>query len=93
VNKIGTRCLPYPKKGSTIGNIVVWFTKEIRVQPSAIAKANKNFLVYCLIGVLKMLQEHAQCSHVDGLETIMAASNASILDEVLRILRSFVFVL
>jgi hypothetical protein len=70
------------QKGSTIGEITAWFTKEIQVLPSAIAMANKNFLVYCLIGVLKMLQEHAQCSQVEGLETIMAACDASIFDEV-----------
>jgi hypothetical protein len=29
-----------------------------------------------------MLQEHARCRHVDGLESIMAACDASILDEV-----------
>jgi hypothetical protein len=29
VNKIGARCLPYPKKGTTIGVITAWFTKEI----------------------------------------------------------------
>jgi hypothetical protein len=82
VDEIGARCLPYPKRGSTIGDITMWFTKEIQALPSAIAKANKNFLVYCLVGVLKMLQKHAQCSHVDGLETIMAACDASIFNEV-----------
>jgi hypothetical protein len=50
--------------------------------PSAIAKANKNFIVCCLVGVLKMLQEHAQCSHLKGLECIMAACDASIFNEV-----------
>jgi hypothetical protein len=84
VNEIGTRCMPYPKKGITIGEIIMWFTKEIQMLPSAIAKANKNFLIYCLFGVLKMLQEHAKCSHVNGLETIMVACDASILDEVLE---------
>jgi hypothetical protein len=64
MNDIGVRCLPYSKKGSTIGEITAWFTNEIQALLNAIAKANKNFLVYCLIGVLKMLQEHARCSHV-----------------------------
>jgi hypothetical protein len=52
------------------------------VLPNAIAKANKNFIAYCLVGVLKMLQEHAQCSHVKGLEPVMAACDASIFNEV-----------
>jgi hypothetical protein len=82
VNEIGVRCLPYPEKGSTIGKIVIWFTKEIQALPNVIAKANKNFLVYSLVGVLKMLQEHAGCRHVDGLEGIMTTCDASILDEV-----------
>jgi hypothetical protein len=72
----------YPTKGSTIDKITTWFTKEIYALPDMIAKANKNFLVHCLVGVLKMLQEHARCSHVAGLETIMAACDASIFDEV-----------
>jgi hypothetical protein len=82
MNQIGARCLLYPKKGSTISEITVWFTEEIQALPNAIAKANKNFLVYCLVGILKMLQEHAQCSHMDGLETNMAVCDASIIDEV-----------
>jgi seryl-tRNA synthetase len=52
VNEIGVRCLPYPGKGSTIGEIIEWFNKEIQALPNSIAKANKNFLVYCLVGVL-----------------------------------------
>jgi hypothetical protein len=48
-----------------------------------IAKANKNFLVYCLVGVLKMLQGHAKCRHIDGLGAVMNSCDASILDEVL----------
>jgi hypothetical protein len=47
-----------------------------------IAKVNKNFLVYCLIGVFKMLQEHASCCHIDGLAAIMNSRDASILNEV-----------
>jgi hypothetical protein len=82
VNEIDVRCLSYPKKDSTIGEITVWFTKEVQALPCVIAKANKNFLIYCLVSVLKMLQEHAQCSHMDGLETIKAACDASIFDEV-----------
>jgi hypothetical protein len=57
MNEIGVRCLSYPKKGSTISAIMAWFTQEIQALSDAIAKANKNFLVYCLVGVLKMLQE------------------------------------
>jgi hypothetical protein len=82
VNEIGAKCLPYPKKGSTIGDIVAWFTKEIEAFASAIAEANKNFIVYCLVGVMKMLQEHAQCSHVKGLEHVLAVCDASIFNEV-----------
>jgi hypothetical protein len=36
----------------------VWFDEEIKALPNEIAKANKNFLVYCLVGVLKMLHGH-----------------------------------
>jgi hypothetical protein len=82
VNEIGARCLPYPEKGSTISEIAAWFNKEIQVLPDAIAKANKNFTVYCLVGVLKMLQEHVRCCHLDGLESIMAVCHASIFHEV-----------
>jgi hypothetical protein len=66
------------QKGVSHHKIIAWFAKEIQALPDAIGKANKNFLVYCLIRVLKMLQEHARCSHVVGLETIMAACDASI---------------
>jgi hypothetical protein len=82
LNKIGAQCLPYPEKGSTIGDAIALFEKEITALPDAIAQANKNFLVYCLVGVLKMLQGHAKCRHIDGLGIIMTSCDASILDEV-----------
>jgi hypothetical protein len=47
-----------------------------------ITKANKKFLVYCLVGVFKMLQGHMKCHHINGLGAIMNSCNASILDEV-----------
>jgi hypothetical protein len=62
VNEIGVICLPYPEKVSTIGEITAWFNMEIQALLDVIAKANKNFLVYRLVGVLKMLQEHADAS-------------------------------
>jgi hypothetical protein len=55
--------------------------KEILTLPDVIAKANKNFLVYCRVGVFKMLQSHVKCHRVDGLDAIMSSCNASILDE------------
>jgi hypothetical protein len=61
---------------------VAWFTKEIQALLGVIAKENKNFIVYCLVGVLKMLQEHAQCPHVKGLEPVMAVCIASMFNEV-----------
>jgi hypothetical protein len=82
MNEIGVRCMLYPEKGSTIGVITAWFTQEIQALLDAIAKANKNFLVYCLIGILKMLQEHTQCSHVARVEGIMSAYDAFIFDNV-----------
>jgi hypothetical protein len=63
--------------------IIAWFEKEIQALPDVIVKANKNFLVYCLVGVLKMLQGHANWSHINGLGTIMNLCDASIQDEVL----------
>jgi hypothetical protein len=82
MNEIGARCLPYSEKGSRISEIMVWFAEEIQTLPDAIGKANKNFFVYCLVSVLKMLQEHARCSHVAGPETFMTACDGSIIDEV-----------
>jgi hypothetical protein len=82
MNEVGVKCLPYPEKGSTISEIVVLFTKEIQALLGAIGMANKNFIVYCLVGVLKMLQELAQCSHVKGLEPVMALCDASIFNDV-----------
>jgi hypothetical protein len=82
MNDIGARCLPYPEKGSSINEIMMWFTKEIDALPDVITKANKIFLVYCLVGVLKMLQELGQCFHVVGLEAVMGAWDAFIFDEV-----------
>jgi hypothetical protein len=82
VNEIVVQCLSYLPKNSIICKVITWFDKEIKALPDAIEKTNKNFLVYYLIGVLKMLQGHAQCRHVDGLDAIMSSCDASILDEI-----------
>jgi hypothetical protein len=64
-----------PRKNSTIGEVIGWFDKEIQTLPTAIMKANKNFLCYCIAGVLRLLYENG-CSHVEELQTIMNSSNA-----------------
>jgi hypothetical protein len=53
INEIGVWCLPYPEKGSTIGDAIAWFEKEIRALSSVIAEVNKNFLFYCLVDVAR----------------------------------------
>jgi hypothetical protein len=65
------RRLLSPGKKSAIGEIVERFDMEIQALPGAILKANINFLCYCLVGVLKMLYENANCGHLEGLEAIM----------------------
>jgi hypothetical protein len=77
LNEIVTQCLPYLGKGSTISEVVAWFKKEIRMLPDTIVKVNKSFFVYFLIAVLKMLQEHGKCYHIDGLGAIMNSCDAS----------------
>jgi hypothetical protein len=84
MNEIGVRRLPYPGKGSAIGEIVEWFDKEIQALPGAIMKADKNFLCYCLAGVLTMLYENASSGHLEGLEAIMNSCDASLLDDITR---------
>jgi hypothetical protein len=81
LNEIVVHCLPYPGKSSSIREIIAWFDKKIQTLPDAIVKGNKDFLVYCLLGVLKMLQGHAECRHVDGLDAIKSSCDGSILDE------------
>jgi hypothetical protein len=56
VNEIVVQCLSYLPKNSIICKVITWFDKEIKALPVAIEKTNKNFLVYYLIGVLKMLR-------------------------------------
>jgi hypothetical protein len=80
VNEFGVRCIPYPEKNSTIGEVVGWFDKEINVLPAAIAKVNKNFVCYVVAGVLWMLHENG-CGHVEGLQTIMFLCDASMLED------------
>jgi hypothetical protein len=94
VNEIGVWCMSYPGKGSTIGEIVEWFDKEIRALPGAITKENKNFLCYCLVGALRMLYENANCGHLEGLEAIMNSYDVSLLndipEEIVKFLRRIV---
>jgi hypothetical protein len=52
VNEFGVKCLSYPGKNSTIGEVVEWFDEEIKALPATIAKANKNFICYCVAWVI-----------------------------------------
>jgi hypothetical protein len=70
------------RKNSTIGEVVEWFDKEIQSLSGAIANVNKNFLCYCIAGILRLLYENANCGHIEGLEAIMNSCYASILDDI-----------
>lgn len=74
VSEFGASCLPYPGKGSTIREIVQWFEEEI--------KANKNIVCYAIISVLRMLND-SEYKHLEGLQSIMAGCDASILKDLL----------
>jgi predicted nuclease with TOPRIM domain len=39
VNEFGARCLPYPSKNSTIGDIIGQFDNDIKALPAIVAKA------------------------------------------------------
>jgi hypothetical protein len=45
-------------------------------------KANKNFLCYCLVEILRMMYENADCGHLDVLKAIMNLCDASLLDDI-----------
>jgi hypothetical protein len=79
VNEIRVNCLPYPGKGRTIGEVIEWFDKEIQALPNATARAHKNFLCYCVAGVIRMLYDN-DCIHGEELQTIMNSCESSILE-------------
>jgi hypothetical protein len=78
VNEFGAGCLPYPRKKSTIDSKIMWFDNEIKALPATIAKAIKNFVCYAVVGILRMLYDNG-CDHIEGLQTVMASYDASIL--------------
>jgi hypothetical protein len=65
VNEFGTRCLPFPGKSSTLGDMIGWFDNEIQALLDTVAKANKNFVCFAIVGVLQMLYANG-CDHVEG---------------------------
>jgi hypothetical protein len=48
--------------------------------PATITKANKNFVCYAIVGVLRMLYD-SSCEHLEGLQSVMAVCDASILED------------
>jgi hypothetical protein len=50
---------------------------------ATIAKANKNFVCYAVVGVLRMLYDNG-CDHIEGLQTIMTSCDASIWEDLLE---------
>jgi hypothetical protein len=81
VNKFGVKCLPYQGENSPINEVVGWFDRETQALSTAIVKANKNFVCYCIAGVPRMLYENG-CGHVEGLQTVMTSCDVSILDDI-----------
>jgi hypothetical protein len=49
LGELGTKCLPYPEKGSTIGDIVRWFEGEVKSLPATFTRANKNFACFPIL--------------------------------------------
>jgi hypothetical protein len=80
VNEFGASCLPYPGKGSTISEIIRWFDEEIKVLPTTFVKVNKIFVCYVIVCILWMLYD-SDCEHMEGLQSIMASCDASILED------------
>jgi hypothetical protein len=80
MNEFDTSSLPYPGKGSTISEIIGWFNEEIKAPLATIAKANKNFVCYDIVGVLWTLYD-SSCEHLERLQSIMALCDASILED------------
>jgi hypothetical protein len=80
VSEFGIGCLPYPGKNSPIGNIIGCFDNETKALPANIEKANKNFICYDIVGVLRMLYDNS-CRHIEGLQLIMASCDAFFLSK------------
>jgi hypothetical protein len=79
LGELGAQCLPYPGKGSTIGDIGRWFEGEVKSLPATFARANKNFACFAIAGVLRMLQEYG-CEHLSGLHPLASSNDASLYD-------------
>jgi hypothetical protein len=80
VNEFGASCLPYPGKGSTIGDIIGWFDEEIKALSATFVKVNKNFACYAIVGVLRMLY-NSGCDHLPKQQTLMPSCYASLLED------------
>jgi hypothetical protein len=80
VNEFGASFLPYPGKGSTIGDIVGWFDREVQELSATLMKANKTFACYDIIGILWMLY-NSDCGYLEGLQSILTLCDTSILDD------------
>jgi hypothetical protein len=80
VSEFGAGCLPYPGKNSTISNIIGWFDNELKALSATIVKANKNFVCYAIVAILRMLY-HNSCEHIEVLQSIMALCDLSILED------------
>jgi hypothetical protein len=52
VNELNTSFLPYPRNGSTIGDIIGWFDVKIKALPATFVKTNIFVACYAIIGIL-----------------------------------------
>jgi hypothetical protein len=80
VREFGAWCLPFPGRGSAIREIVGWFDKEIKSLPNTFVKANKNFMCYAVVCVLRMLYDSG-CDHMVEVQDLMTSCDATILED------------
>jgi hypothetical protein len=80
VREFGAWCLPFPGRGSAIREIVGWFDKEIKSLLNTFVKANKNFMCYAVVCVLRMLYDSG-CDHMAEVQDLMTSCDATILED------------
>jgi hypothetical protein len=80
MNNFGAQCPHYPRKGSTISDIVRWIDGEVKSLSAMFARAKKIFAFYAIADILRMLQDSG-CEYFSEVHLLASLSDASLLDD------------
>jgi hypothetical protein len=80
-NEVQVQWLPFPAKGTKVGEVIDQVVREVRVVLDTVWRLNDNFVILGIEGVLNMLHGEG-CQELSRLRDLAASRDAVVLENV-----------